>query len=72
VGNNFEDKVTWELGDGESIFFWEDKWVENGVLRVFFSLEYFTYPRLKWRTWLRKGSSMVIFGSGSWIGEGTI
>jgi len=34
--NNFEDKVTWELGDGDSILFWEDKWVENGVLRVLF------------------------------------
>jgi len=28
-GNDFDDRGWWEIGDGEEIKFWEDKWVDN-------------------------------------------
>jgi len=35
-GNNFEDKVTWELGDGKLMNFWDDKWIDEDALKTRF------------------------------------
>jgi len=32
-----KDEISWKLGDGKDIRFWEDKWLDNEVLRVKFS-----------------------------------
>jgi len=35
-GNCFEEEISWKLGDDKDIRFWEDKWLDNEVLRVKF------------------------------------
>ncbi|XP_068491914.1 uncharacterized protein [Phaseolus vulgaris] len=32
-GTNFEDGFKWEVGNGKSIKFWEDRWVGNDILK---------------------------------------
>ena len=32
-GENFEDRIKWEVGNGKGIMFWEDSWVGNLVLK---------------------------------------
>lgn len=34
---NFEDNVTWRLGDGKRIKFWEDKWLHSEATEIKFT-----------------------------------
>lgn len=34
--NNYEDNVTWRIGDRKLIRFWEDKWIDKEALCVKF------------------------------------
>jgi len=59
LGRSFKDHFVWEVGNGQSIKFWEDKWVDNEALKR-------KFPRLFRLVFLKKLCWIIVGVNNGW------